>query len=87
MDLHDVSRGYGSLDEALDRIQSDVLVIGIDSDMLYFPHELQDTVAHLERLGKRVRYAELHSIYGHDAFLIEYEQLNRLVQDFLERRR
>ena len=87
MDLHDVSRGYGSLDEALDRIQSDVLVIGIDSDMLYFPHELQDTVARLERLGKRVRYAEIHSIYGHDAFLIEYEQLNRLVRDFLERRR
>ena len=87
MDLHDVARGYGSLDDALARIQSDVLVVGIDSDMLYFPHELQDTVQRLRHLGKKVDYAEIHSIYGHDAFLIEYEQLNRLVRDFLERRR
>ncbi len=86
MDLHDVARGYSCLEEALDRIQAEVLVIGIDSDVLYYPHELKSTVRMLQRLGKRTLYDELHSIYGHDAFLVEYDQLNRLVREFLERR-
>lgn len=86
MDLHDVARGYTCLEEALDRIQSEVLVIGIDSDVLYYPHELKSTVRTLQQLGKRATYAEIQSIYGHDAFLVEYEQLNRLVGEFLERR-
>ena len=86
MDLHDVARGYSCLEEALDRIRAEVLVIGIDSDVLYYPHELKSTVRMLQRLGKRALYDELHSIYGHDAFLVEYDQLNRLVREFLERR-
>ncbi|MCR4440356.1 MAG: homoserine O-acetyltransferase [bacterium] len=86
MDLHDVARGYASLEEALARLQAEVLVIGIDSDVLYFPSELQETVGTLQRLGKRAAYRELHSIYGHDAFLVEYDQLNKLVGDFLRGR-
>ncbi|MDZ7272377.1 MAG: homoserine O-acetyltransferase [candidate division KSB1 bacterium] len=86
MDLHDVSRGYGSLDDALARIKARVLAIGIDSDVLYYPCELQATVAQLRRMGKEAGYEEIHSIYGHDAFLVEYEQLNRLVTGFLQRR-
>jgi len=86
MDLHDVARGYGSLKEALSRIRAEVLVIGIDSDVLYFPSELQETVGLLRQLGKKVNYEEITSIYGHDAFLVEYEQLNRMVGSFLRGR-
>jgi|YelNatPaOPRAMG01_1025707.scaffolds.fasta_scaffold00030_21 homoserine O-acetyltransferase len=86
MDLHDVARGYSCLEEALDRIQAEVLVIGIDSDVLYYPHELKATVRTLQKLGKKAQYAEISSIYGHDAFLVEYEQLNHLVREFLEGR-
>ncbi len=86
MDFHDVSRGYGCLEEALARIKARVLVIGIDSDVLYYPCELRATTAQLRQLGKDARYAEIGSIYGHDAFLVEYPQLNRLVSEFLARR-
>ncbi len=83
MDLHDVARGYDSLERALSRVRAEVLVVGIDSDVLYFPTELQETVHLLRTLGKKVSYREIKSVYGHDAFLVEYEQLNRLVSEFL----
>lgn len=86
MDLHDVSRGYHCLEEALARVKARVLAIGIDSDVLYYPAELRATVAELRRMGKAASYDEIRSIYGHDAFLVEYPQLNRLVAGFLQRR-
>jgi homoserine O-acetyltransferase len=84
MDLHDVARGAASLEDALSRIDSRVLAVGIDSDVLYYPHELREAVERLRRLGKDARYGEIQSPYGHDAFLVEYEQLNALVSEFLE---
>lgn len=83
MDLHDVARGYHSLEQAMRRIRSAVLVMGIDSDVLYLPAELRQTARLLRKLGKKVSYREIKSVYGHDAFLVEYEQLNRQVSEFL----
>ena len=83
MDLHDVARGRGCLDEALGRIRADVVVVGIDSDVLYWPRELEGAVRTLQALGQPARYEEIHSSYGHDAFLVECGQLNRIVGDFL----
>jgi homoserine O-acetyltransferase len=84
MDLHDVARGSASLDEALARIRSRVMAIGIDSDVLYYPHEMRAAVERLIGLRKAASYREIQSPYGHDAFLVEYDQLNAMVRDFLE---
>jgi homoserine O-acetyltransferase len=84
MDLHDVARGYDDLDQALERIEARVLTVGIDSDVLYYPHELRTAAERLKGLGKEATYSEIQSPYGHDAFLVEYDQLNRMVGDFLE---
>lgn len=84
MDLHDVARGYDDLDQALERVRAKVLTVGIDSDVLYYPHELRSAAERLKSLGKDATYSELQSPYGHDAFLVEYDQLNTMVGDFLE---
>jgi homoserine O-acetyltransferase len=83
MDLHDVALGHDDLDQALSRICSRVLAVGIDSDVLYYPHEVRDAVERLRNLGVSAAYQELITPFGHDAFLIEYDQLNRIVEDFL----
>jgi len=83
MDLHDVARGHGDLDEALARIRSRVLVIAVDTDVLFHAHELRSSVDRLRRLGRNASYAEISSPCGHDAFLVELDQLNRLVGGFL----
>ena len=78
MDTHDAGRGRGGLDKALAAIQIPVLVVGIDSDLLY-------PVAEQRALAQKLPnsfYREIRSEYGHDAFLIEFRQLNNLLLEF-----
>lgn len=83
MDRHDVARGFGDLSRALAQVRSRVLAIGISSDVLFPPSDLAEAVRLLRRAGADARYAELESIHGHDAFLIEHDALGRLLADFL----
>jgi homoserine O-acetyltransferase len=81
MDGHDVGRGRGDLGTLLKANPVRCLAIGITSDMLYPVVEQREVAA---SFGRGV-YAEISSPHGHDAFLIEYEQLNPLVTQFLDR--
>ena len=81
MDSHDVSRSRDSFEAVLKRVEQPVLVIGIDSDHLY-------PVSEQGELSGLLPNAELHVIesdYGHDAFLIEFEQLNNIIKPFAEK--
>ncbi|NLO90111.1 MAG: homoserine O-acetyltransferase [Clostridia bacterium] len=82
MDLHDIARGYDSLEEALRRIRSIVICIGISSDILFPPYLLRQLVEDLLFLGKRAKYVELKSSHGHDAFLVEFERLGAILRQF-----
>ena len=82
MDSHDVSRDRGSFIDVLQNVKIPVNVVGIDSDHLYPTHEQKDLTA---LLGNGT-YSEIRSTYGHDAFLIEFEQLNSIIHTFLEKK-
>jgi homoserine O-acetyltransferase len=79
MDLHDVSAGRGSLNEVLAGVKARTLAVGISSDALYPTSEVKELAGAIPG----ARYAEIDSIHGHDAFLIEHEQLNRILRSFL----
>ena len=79
MDTHDVARGRGTVQEVLGTIRIPALCVGIDSDILYPLHE-QRAIADLLPHGV---CSEIQSPFGHDAFLIEYEQLGAFVRTFL----
>lgn len=78
MDSHDVGRGRGGTAIALAEIPCKVLSIGVDSDVLFVCEESRYITKHVHN----GTYREVHSIYGHDAFLIEYEQLNYILKSF-----
>ncbi len=79
MDLHDVGKNRGGTSKALAKIKSKTKCIGINSDILY-PVEEQKEIA---RQIPGSEYAEIDSIHGHDAFLIEFDQLDKIIREFL----
>jgi homoserine O-acetyltransferase len=79
MDLHDLSAGRGDLVGALDRVRSRVLVMGISTDFLYPPQDVHVGADMLSHLGRPVRYAEIRSLHGHDAFLIDTDQIGAIL--------
>lgn len=78
MDSHDLGRNRGTLEDALGKIEANVLAIGVDSDLLFLPEESQ----HISQHVKKGTYKEITSTAGHDAFLIEFEQLSYLLKSF-----
>ncbi|MGZ4163283.1 MAG: homoserine O-acetyltransferase MetX [Tumebacillaceae bacterium] len=84
MDLHDIGRGRGGFEAAVERISCPIAWVGIDSDHLFPAVEQRQTAERLAQLGKRVAYRELHSLHGHDAFLLEIEQMNAILREFLQ---
>jgi homoserine O-acetyltransferase len=79
MDSHDMGRGRKSIEAALHEIQARTLVIGVNSDQIFPIHE-QKLIA--EKIPN-AKFLEINSIYGHDGFLLEQEQLSQVLQSFL----
>jgi len=80
MDSQDVGRGRGGLEKALHTITAKTLVISLDTDILFPPSEQKFIAKHI----KDAQYHKIKSQFGHDGFLIEYEQLEQLISDFLK---
>ena len=76
MDAHDL----GPLDLAGARTRervAEVVGVGIDSDILYPAGEVRAWVDAYHAAGVNARYEEISSPYGHDAFLIEWQQVSQ----------
>jgi homoserine O-acetyltransferase len=85
MDLHDVARGRGSLARAMGRIQVPTMAVGIWSDMLYPAYQQRQIHELISGNGVPSRYVEIDSPHGHDAFLINGDQLADPLATFLTR--
>ena len=84
MDLHDIGRGRGGAMAAMRRLSSPVLAVGVTSDILYPPYQCVEIAEHAAAVGVPADYRELHSPHGHDAFLIEHEQVADILTPFLD---
>ena len=84
MDLYDMSEGYTCLQEALSRIQSQALFVGIRSDFLFPAARVRWLAEQMRQVGGSATYWELDSPDGHDAFLKEWEQMARALSSVLE---
>jgi len=83
MDLHDIGRGRGGIDEALARIRVPVLTMGIRSDTLYPPYQQLQIRDGLLAHGVDCDYVEIDSPHGHDGFLIDVDQVGAALAKFL----
>ncbi len=84
MDLHDIGRGRGGAEQALRRLRSPLLAIGVSSDILYPAYQSRQIAEKASAVGVRAGYRELDSPHGHDAFLIEHEAVAAIIAPFLD---
>jgi homoserine O-acetyltransferase len=84
-DNFDLGETHGSVEIAMSRIRCPVLAVGIDSDYLFPLEEQEEIVSELKKAGGNAQMGVITSDFGHDGFLIEFDQLNSLVGEFLGR--
>lgn len=88
MDLHDVGEGRDGIEAALRALATSgtrLTAVGIEDDILYGPRQVHALVDAALAAGVEASYQEIHSDKGHDAFLVEWDQLGGILRESLGR--
>ena len=84
MDYFDLAEEHGGkLADAFGETSARFCVISFDSDWLYPTAESRHVVHALNAAGAKVSFVELSAPHGHDSFLLEHEQLDRVMKGFI----
>jgi homoserine O-acetyltransferase len=76
---NDITRNRADFVTLAKHIQGNIHVVSVNTDYFFTADENLKTVKELKPVKKNVYYHEIQSIHGHDAFLIEFEQLSQLL--------
>ena len=76
----DITNGRGSFVEVASQIKSNIHIITINSDLFFKAKENWDTYVDLKPHKDNIYISEIQSIHGHDAFLIEYDQVQAILE-------
>jgi len=86
MNAHDIGRDRGGVVNAF-RVLADADVavtgVGIEGDILYGPRQVHALVDAARSAGADASYREIRSDKGHDAFLVEWDQVSAFLRDAL----
>lgn len=82
MSLFDLGRGRGGVQQALSAIKAPLTVVAIDSDRL-FPQRLQEEIVEFTPGADGLHV--VNSLFGHDGFLVEDDQVAGFVAHSLAR--
>ncbi len=85
MDYFDLAEAHGgSLPTAFKGAKTRFCLISFDSDWLYPTSESRRIVHALNAAGAAASFVELSAPYGHDSFLLDAPEMNRIVDGFLK---
>ena len=79
VDSHNIARGRGGIEQALQQIEARTLIVAISSDILFPPEAHEPLRRHIARNS----YHLIESEFGHDGFLVEHEKLNTIIDNFI----
>lgn len=64
---------------ALHHISANIYLIAVDTDLFFPAFEIKKCFDEMKTQKQNIFYHEIKSIHGHDAFLMEYQQLNNIL--------
>jgi homoserine O-acetyltransferase len=65
--------------DTLDTIEANIHIIGVSSDLFFTAEENKETYQKLAITKANITYNEINSVHGHDAFLIEHKQVQKII--------
>ena len=71
-------------ENSLQNIEADIHLVSVDSDLFFPAFEIKKCFENLIKTKENTFYYEIKSIHGHDAFLMEYEQLNKILNTIIQ---
>ena len=75
----DITRNGQDAFLELQKSETNIHIIGVDSDLFFTAKENKETFKQLAQVNSNVTYGEIQSLHGHDAFLIEFDQMRQLL--------
>lgn len=75
----DIVKDSNDFVKVINRISANIHIVSVDTDLFFIPDENRETYEQLKDIKSNVFYHEIKSIHGHDAFLMEFEQLNAIL--------
>lgn len=75
----DITREGEEAFQILQESDTNIHIIGVDSDLFFSASENRETYRQLARAKGNVTYGEIRSVHGHDAFLMEFDQMEHLL--------
>ena len=88
MNAQDIGRDRGGVVSAFRLLAEGgvaVTAVGIEGDILYGPRQVHALVDAARSAGADASYREIHSDKGHDAFLVEWDQVTEFLREALSR--
>jgi homoserine O-acetyltransferase/O-succinyltransferase len=77
---NDIGRNRHDFWVLVNSIKSNIHFVSVDTDLFFTKEENLNSYNALRKIKQNVFYHEIKSIHGHDAFLIEFEQLSQLLK-------
>ena len=77
---NDITRNRKNFLSVANEIKAAIHLVAVDTDYFFIPDENRETYQELKTIKENVFYHEIKSIHGHDAFLIEFEQLAQILE-------
>ena len=73
--------------DIVSKIKGSLYIVSVDSDLFFTDYHNRNTFYKVCKVKDNVFYCPIKSVHGHDAFLIEFDQLKELLSDiFVEKK-
>jgi homoserine O-acetyltransferase len=84
---NDITRGRKDFLSIINEIPTNIHIVSVNTDYFFTADENRETYQNLKSVKENVFYSEINSIHGHDAFLIEFNQLAQILEPIFNKQK
>ena len=79
--------GKIKFEDIISKIKGNIFIVSVDSDLFFTDYQNRDTFYKACRIKDNIFFKTIKSVHGHDAFLIEFDQIIKLLSSVFKRER